>query len=140
MMTIPRRFVLTVILTATLALAGTGCAHRPPTPEERLHEAVRDLAHQLKLDASQEEKLELLADAWRAGREKVESEGAPLLEDLFVSIESARWDESLLTRLRAAGQVLTDDMAPQVIGRLAEFYASLSREQKDRFAEWLKGP
>jgi len=137
-MTIPRYFVYAVVLTATLALAGSGCAHREPTPEERLHEAVQDLAHQLRLDASQEEKLELLADAWRAGREKVESEGAPLLEDLFASIESARWDESLLTRLRAAGRVMTDDVGPQVIGRLTEFYASLSREQKDRFAEWLK--
>ena len=133
-----RYFVYTAIL--TLILVGTGCAHRQPTPEEQLHEAVRDLAHQLRLDASQEEKLALLADAWRAGREKVESEGAPLLDDLFASIESARWEESLLTRLRAARQVMTDDVAPQVIRRLVEFHASLSREQKDRFAEWLKGP
>ena len=139
-MTNLRYFVYTAILTVTLALVGSGCAHRQPTPEERLHEAVRDLAHQLKLDASQEEKLELLADAWRAGREKVESEGAPLLEDLFASVESSEWDESLLARLRAAGRVMTDDVGPQVIGRLTEFYASLSREQKDRFAEWIKGP
>ena len=138
-MTDPRYFVFTVILTATLALASTGCAHRQPTPEERLHEAVKDLAHQLKLDASQEEKLELLADAWHAGREKVESEGAPLLEDLFASVESSEWDESLLARLRAARQLITDDVGPQVIGRLTEFYASLSREQRDRFAESFKG-
>lgn len=139
MKTVSQRLARIIILTTVIMLTISACAHRPPTPQEQLQDFVRDAVRQLKLDAPQKEKLDLLAKALRSAIEKSQSEGGPLLDKLIGDIASARWDESFITLLQDLQRLMTDEVGPEVIKSLVEFYASLSWEQKGRFTDWLKG-
>ena len=137
-MNLYQRFVTSLIVMGIMFSVITGCAHRPPTPEERLQAFVQDMIHKLRLDASQEEKLELLSKAVRKAMKKAKSDGGPFLDKLMSALSDARWDESLLTLLRDLKELLTDEVGPEIVKRLADFYLSLSATQRDKFSDWLE--
>ena len=129
-------FVRFIIIALSLAITAA-CAHRPPTPEERLQAFIQDMIHELRLDASQEEKLELLSKALRSAMETAQAEGGPMLDRLLKALSDAHWDASLLTVLRDLAQLLADDVGPEVLTRMADFVMSLSANQRHQFSDWL---
>lgn len=133
-----QRFIFALVLFVTITMVGTGCVHRQPSPEELLQNFLRQTVHQLKLDASQAEKLKLLGQALQAGRETLESDIVPVLKSLFADTRSALSDGSFIEQLQKIGELISSDIAPQIIKRLTEFYISLSGEQKERLGDWLK--
>lgn len=120
-----------------VAILVSSCATREPTPEERFQQYLQGIISDLKLNADQGEKLRLLAELLRDTQEQFKDKGLPLLEALLEEIQNARLGTTFLTQLKKIGEMVTSDIAPEVLNRLLEFYRSLNGEQKERLSEWV---
>lgn len=110
---------------------GVGYAHR--SPERRM----AWIAKRLNLDEQQTAKLQAVHEAMHQAREQFHKERAELFEEIATQIKSERLDEAKVLQLLERRHALMNQVAPQVIAKVADLHASLTPEQKAKAVEHL---
>ncbi len=129
--------VLAVIgIGAGLGAMLTGCHHK--TPEEKAAWVVKKITSELDLTDAQKPKLQAVADFIVAERKAHEAQRE---ETITFALAQVRGDR--LDRVEAERRIVQklDDLkqkAPRLLELVAEFHASLTREQRENAASKLE--
>lgn len=100
--------LITVLLTALLALVVTACYHK--TPEQRAERVVRHLVTTLNLDAAQTAKLEKMKEEFLAKRPDMVKMREETFNDIKEMMMSAQLDQAKLNARTEKIQAQTSDL------------------------------
>ncbi|MGH9428345.1 MAG: Spy/CpxP family protein refolding chaperone [Terriglobia bacterium] len=118
---------------AAVGILFWGVSHASRSPERRMVW----IAKRLNLDEQQRIKLEAVHEAMHQARGQFHKERAVLFDEIVAQIQSERLDETKVLQLLEQRQALMNQVAPQVIAKVAELHASLTPEQKAKAVEHL---
>jgi Spy/CpxP family protein refolding chaperone len=102
------------------------------------HNRVDWIAKRLNLDDQQKAKLEAVHEALRQARAEFKKERAELFDELEAQIKSDQLDQAKVLQLLERRQAIMNQVAPQVIAKVAELHATLTPEQKAKVIEHLE--
>ena len=120
-----------VVAAVGILFWGVGYAYR--SPERRM----AWIAKRLDLNEQQTAKLQAVHEAMLQAREQFHKERAELFEEIATQIKSERLDEAKVLQLLERRHALMNQVAPQVVAKVAELHASLTPEQKTKAVEHL---
>ena len=134
-----QKFIITVavIVVVTGAMALTGC-HRHRSPEERIAHKFDHVAYHLDLNEEQKVKLDTVKDEILRARNEIRNEHQALFEEIVAQVQGNQLDETKVLQLIDQHHNLMNQVAPQVVAKVAEFHATLTPEQKTKAVEHLE--
>ena len=116
------------------ALVGAGC-HRHHTPSERADWMTGKIAKHLDLDDQQKAKLAVVKDEVIAARAESQQEHRVIMEDVIAQVQSDRLDQSKVAQLFERHQAGQTRLMQRVLPKVAEWHATLRRDQKEEAVE-----
>lgn len=126
---------VTVVL-GSLTACGSRHDHAHGWSEERITEvrgkAVTRISQKLALDATQKQKLELLADEALAARKAMRGTNADPREALKTIIAGEKFDRTKAQQLVTEKTGAAQQQSPKLIEAMANFYDSLNAEQQQQ--------
>jgi Spy/CpxP family protein refolding chaperone len=132
------RKVFTIVAAGVVVIGllswGVGYAYRHRSPEHR----VAWIAKRLNLDEQQAEKLKAIHKTIQHAREEFHKDRADLFDEIAAQVKSERLDETKVLQLFEQRHAVMQQVAPQVIAKVAELHASLTAEQKAEVIEHLE--
>jgi Spy/CpxP family protein refolding chaperone len=96
------------------------------------------IAKRLDLNEQQKTKLEAVHEVMRQAREQFHKERAELFEEIAAQIKSDQLDQAKVLQLLERRHALMNQVAPQVVAKVADLHASLTPEQKTKAVEHLE--
>ena len=126
-------FYIGAAVAALIGLLSWGVGYAYRSPERRM----AWIAKRLNLDEQQKTKLQAVHEAMHQAREQFHKERAVLFDEIVAQIQSERLDETKVLQLLEQRQALMNQVAPQVVAKVAELHASLTPEQKAKAVEHL---
>ena len=131
-----KHVILTVALTALLAVLVAGCCHR--TPEQRAEHMVQHLISTLKLDAAQSAQLEKMKEEFLAKRSDMIKMRQESMNDLKEMMISPQLDQARLNMRTQKIQENTSDLIRFVSAKFAELHDMLTPEQRSKLVEEME--
>ncbi len=128
--------LITVLLTALLALVVTACYHK--TPEQRAERVVRHLVTTLNLDAAQTAKLEKMKEEFLAKRPDMVKMREETFNDIKEMMMSAQLDQAKLNARTEKIQAQTSDLIRFLSTKFAEFHDMLTPEQRIKLVKEME--
>ena len=134
-----RKFIVTIaiIVVVTGAMVLTGC-HRHRSPEERIAHKFDHVASHLDLNEEQTVKLDAVKNEILRARNEVRNEHQGLFDEAIVQVQGNQLDQTKVLQLIDQHHNLMNQVAPQVVAKVAEFHATLTPEQKTKAVEQLE--
>ena len=126
-------FYIGAAVAALIGLLSWGVGYAYRSPERRM----AWIAKRLDLNEQQTAKLQAVHEAMLQAREQFHKERAELFEEIATQIKSERLDEAKVLQLLERRHALMNQVAPQVVAKVAELHASLTPEQKAKAVEHL---
>ena len=124
------------VVTGTLVACGH---HRYHDPEKRGEWLVGKVTAELKLNESQQAKLELVRQEILTIRKNIHADRQNSRQDILTMLEQPQLDrQKVLSMVEQKTQTI-NQYAPQVVNPLGEFYDSLSDEQRKELREHVAG-
>jgi Spy/CpxP family protein refolding chaperone len=131
----PYAFVAAALV-ATVGLGAAACNRH--SPEHRAEWITGKIASELDLNDAQKVKLDAVKTEFLAVRKEVHKDRAQTFKDLIAQVRAKDLDTRKLQAIVEAKTKAVETASPRVIGRIAEFHASLSEQQRDKLATKLE--
>lgn len=135
----PLRFFTIASVTAVLALTLAACGHhRHHDPEEKAEWISKKISRKLDLNEDQQAKLKELSDVLVDHHKQRKDKRKEHMNALMEQVTQPALDTAMIQGIFDEHHASMAELAPQVIGKLAIFHASLDDKQKQKLAKKLE--
>lgn len=112
--------------------------HRHGGPEQRADWITGKISRELDLNDAQEAKLETVKQAFLENMKQHKGERSQSLDKVKQMISGDRLEAAQVKSLMAQRQKMMDESFDKVFGKVADFHASLTPEQKKKAVELIE--
>jgi len=131
---------LAIIGTSALLLIGsfTACSHKYRDPEYRAGKMVEMVAHKLELDEQQKGKLNSLSEKMLSSKKIMREKFASNKGEIEMILSQPTLDEKKILGMVNEHTRFINQQAPEIVAAMADFYNSLSTEQRSELRERME--
>ena len=102
------------------------------------HRKIDRIAKNLDLNETQKAKLQAVEESFHEARKAMSQARVQTFDEVLELVSSETFDQGRVQDLVKRHQSIVEDFIPKVTGKIADFHAVLTPEQKSRAAEFLQ--
>lgn len=132
---------LAIIGTGTLLVIGSisACSHKYRDPEHRAQKMVEWVADDLELNEAQKDKLNILSKKMLTSRKQMREQFSSSRDEMKNMLSQPKLDEKKILRMVHKHTQAMNEQAPGIVAAMADFYNTLSPEQRTNLGKKMDG-